>query len=145
MRSSELASRLQFEAIVGRVAELESLSGPWGHGIVKRQDNLPAMLFGAAALEVVAIVVTFVAGAGGHGTYVAAKVFFPYSLGLTRFTHALTPPLIALALVQYPVYALALWAAGSGPLLRIRWVVNVAVHFVAVLAAFRFANSTFTP
>ena len=83
------------------------------------------LLFRAAVVEVVAIAVAFVCAAGGHGNYVAAKILFPYSLALTHFTHVITRPLVALALAQYPAYALAFLGVGPGRQSRIRWIVLV--------------------
>ena len=50
------------------------------------------------------------AGAG-HGHYLIAKLLFPYSMLLTHLTSdTITQPLIALALIQFPLYGLV---AGS--------------------------------
>ena len=107
-------------------------------------ERLRMMLFRAAVVEVVAIAVTFVSAAGGHGNYVAAKILFPYSLALTRFTHVITRPLVTVAIAQYPAYALVFLGVGPGRQSRIRWIVLVVVHGAAVLVAFQLADSTFT-
>jgi hypothetical protein len=91
-----------------------------------------AMLLGGAIVEMVAIVATVVAAAGGHGNYVAAKILFPYSLALTRFTEVITMPLIVLALAQYPLYALALWSLRGSSLGQRRWAVLAAVHAAGI-------------
>ncbi len=95
-----------------------------------------------ALVELGALLVAVVAAGTGHGTYLPAKLLFPYSLALTAFAHSIDGPLIALALLQYPIYALVAVANRNR-----HWVPGaiVALHVVAIVAAFLFADSSFTP
>ena len=60
-----------------------------------------------AAITPFAASATVASAGGGHGSDVLAKLLFPYSMLLTRLSgDAITQPLIALALVQFPLYGL---------------------------------------
>lgn len=44
-------------------------------------------------------------GGAGHGDYLLARLFFPYTMLLTRLTgDVISGPLILLALAQFPIY-----------------------------------------
>lgn len=102
-------------------------------------------LVGGAAVGAACAFVAVVLAGGGHGTYYAAKILFPYSMMLTGSTRSITPPLAALALLQYPAYAIALWALANGSLRQERWWILLGLHACAVVLAFFGASSSFTP
>lgn len=53
----------------------------------------------------------YVTVSAGQGTYVFAKILFPYTMTLTALTGVVTPMLIAVALAQYFIYGFILdWA-----------------------------------
>ena len=53
----------------------------------------------------VALFLAIASGGAGHGHYEFARLFFPYTLLLTRLTgNTITLPLILLALAQFPLY-----------------------------------------
>ena len=55
-----------------------------------------------------AIVAAIASAGAGHGTYVMAKLLFPYTMLLSRLNgDIITHPLLALAFVQFPLYGLA--------------------------------------
>lgn len=57
-----------------------------------------------------------ISGGAGHGDYLFARLFFPYTMLLTRLTgDVITVPLVLLALAQFPVYGAILGAASSQP------------------------------
>jgi hypothetical protein len=114
---------------------------------VRRTDKTPAMkgviaATGGVLVELGALLVAFVAAGAGHGTYVPAKLLFPYPLALTAITHSINGLLIALALLQFPAYALVAVANRNR-----HWVPGalMALHVLAVVAAFLFADRSFTP
>jgi len=41
---------------------------------------------------------------GGHGTYLPATIFFPYTMYLAKKIGVITGPLIALASIEFPAY-----------------------------------------
>jgi hypothetical protein len=41
---------------------------------------------------------------GGHGHYVAARLFFPFTMLLSQMTGSITLPLQILGIVQFPAY-----------------------------------------
>jgi len=92
---------------------------------------------GAATVGgVLAAFFALIAAGAGHGTYVPAKTFFPWTMLLTTMSgDTITTFGMALALVEFPAYAMIL-----GGLQRKRSAVLVLtiVHCVAVLAALAF-------
>jgi hypothetical protein len=65
----------------------------WGLGILA---TIPAVALAVAS------------GGAGHGEYVAARLFFPYTMLLTVQTHYISLPLIIIALLQSQCTALRL-------------------------------------
>ncbi len=58
-----------------------------------------------AVIAPVALFLAIASGGAGHGHYEFARLFFPYTLLLTRLTgNSITLPLILLALAQFPLY-----------------------------------------
>ena len=93
------------------------------------------------------VLALFAAGAagGGHGSYMPAKILFPYSMAATAFAREITPPLMVAALVQYPVYGgILAWARSAGRF-RPGLLALAATHLVAVVLAFGMSNRSFTP
>lgn len=74
----------------------------------------------------------------GHGDYLFARLLFPYSLLLTRFTgHAITTPLIMLALGQMPFYGAVVGVAFPWKQFRAGVAFGLlVVHLAAVGAGF---------
>lgn len=90
-------------------------------------------------------VLLFIAGAiagGGHGTYGAASLLFPYSMLATGLTGNLNPALVILALVQYPIYSVFLAFAENT---RKTAGVLAGVHAVLAFLAWFGRAGTFVP
>jgi hypothetical protein len=89
------------------------------------------------------IVVVLFAG-GGHGTYLPAKVLFPYTM-LLAMTAAKTTtnPLIVLAIAQFSVYGLIIdRATRSGTAMKTA--VGVAfLHLAALVGCFLLRDNSF--
>ena len=74
---------------------------------------MKAVLIGVA-ITPFAIAAAIASAGAGHGTYVMAKLLFPYSMLLTRLSgDTLTPPLLGLAFVQFPLYGLVVASFGT--------------------------------
>jgi hypothetical protein len=83
------------------------------------------------------------AGAG-HGDYRLAMILFPYTLLSTSVFGSITPPFIILAIIQFPIYGVALgYATEKGRLLSMSIVLCV-VHGIALAAMFLVANENFS-
>jgi hypothetical protein len=93
----------------------------------------------------VLLFVVVVAAGGGHGSYVLAKILFPYTMAATAFTGEIAQPFIAAGIVQYPVYGVILDWARSVDGFRPGLLALAAIHFVAVGFAFLISNPSFTP
>ncbi len=90
--------------------------------------------------------ITVLTAAGGHGSYMPAKILFPWTMAATAFTDgAITQPLVAMAIVQYPLYGIMLDWARAAARLRLGMLAIAGVHFVAVAVAFLISNRSFTP
>lgn len=57
----------------------------------------------------IALLTAIASAGGGHGHYLAARLWFPFTMVSTYFLDSITPPFIVLAVLQYPAYG---WIAG---------------------------------
>jgi hypothetical protein len=78
---------------------------------------------GGVALGAASLVIAVVSAGGGHGSYTPAKILFPYTMYLAAaLVGNISPPLVALAFFEFPVYGFTVgMAAGRG---KARWVVS---------------------
>jgi hypothetical protein len=80
-----------------------------------------------------------VAAGGGHGTYLPAKALFPWTMLLTQLSEDTISTFgIALALIEFPAYAVILSAFHRS---RRAVFVLVVLHCLAVLAALAFLGN----
>jgi hypothetical protein len=89
--------------------------------------------------------ITVLAAGGGYGSYMPAKILFPWTMAATAFTNGITGPLMAMAIMQYPLYGIMLDWARSAARLRLGMLAIAGVHFVAVAVAFLISDRSFTP
>ena len=83
------------------------------------------------------------AGAG-HGDYRLAMMLFPYTMLSTFVFDSITVPFIVLAIVQFPLYGIALgYANQRGRFLRVAILLSV-VHGLAWLAMSSLASINFS-
>lgn len=102
---------------------------------------LLCLLVGVAlgALVTIPAAILAVASAGaGHGHYSLARLLFPYSMLFTRLAgDEITPPLVAIALFQMPLYGAAIGLAFPWRRLRVHVALSLlVVHLVAAGACF---------
>jgi hypothetical protein len=76
----------------------------------------------------------------GHGDYFLAKILFPYTLLSTAAFDRIEPPFMFLTIIQYPVYGVVIGLANVRRKLLIAGGVLALIHFLAVIAALRFAT-----
>jgi hypothetical protein len=78
-----------------------------------------------------------VSGGAGHGHYVFARLFFPYSMLLTRLAgDTITVPLMVLALAQFPLFGALLGITRSKPSAVVASILLLVAHTVAVVVCF---------
>lgn len=88
-----------------------------------------------AIIAIPAIFAAIVSGGAGHGTYIAARVLFPFAMLLTRLEGSIDHIGMAVGVLQFPLYG-----AVAGRAVAVRgnsyflWLTTV--HLVAVLACF---------
>ena len=80
----------------------------------------------------------------GHGDYFLAKIVFPYTLLSTAAFDRIEPPFMLLTLIQYPAYGVVMGLANVRRRLILSGGAPVLVHALTVVAAFAFANQSFS-
>jgi hypothetical protein len=84
----------------------------------------------------VATVVSVAAAGGGHGSYLPAKLFFPFTMLSTVHFEVITESFIVLALAQFPLYGAGIGLAGGrGKSVRVGAVIAL-LHVIAVVVCF---------
>lgn len=88
-----------------------------------------------AIMAIPAIFAAIASGGAGHGTYIAARVLFPFSMLLTRLEGSIGLIGMAVGVLQLPLYG-----AVAGRAVAVRgnslFLPLTTVHLVAVLACF---------
>ena len=124
-----------------RLVDLGARLGSVGSVAMKAKGIVICVSIGVIVTPIAFFLALLSAGAG-HGHYVFARLFFPYSMLLTRWANdTITFPLILLALVQFPLYGAIIGIATSKrPLARligcVAAVLIVVVHAIAVMKCF---------
>ncbi len=77
--------------------------------------------------------IAVVAAGGGHGSYLPAAVLFPISMSLATWVGSITPVLMGIGLVQYPLYG-SIVALLRPPRRTLIWIVcgHIAIAALAV-------------
>jgi hypothetical protein len=105
-----------------------------------RVVNVVNVIVGVGAGVLITPVAAFLAvlsGGAGHGHYELARLFFPYTMLLTRLAgDTITLPLILLALAQFPVYGAVLGIARSRSRVVAAGGLLLAGHTIAVVLCF---------
>jgi hypothetical protein len=100
---------------------------------------IASILMGVAALGI-----CIFAGAAGHGTYLPAKILFPFTMISTGSGDTITITYLLVAIMQFPFYGLVV-AIGQ----RFRRLLEVSVflisfHVVAVIGALFLSSKYFS-
>ncbi|WP_183926517.1 hypothetical protein [Sphingomonas sp. BK069] len=88
-----------------------------------------------AVIAAPAILAAIMSGGTGHGSYVAARVLFPFSMLLTRLEGEIGPVAMGAGLLQFPLYGALVGRTVTVKTDRAVFFV-AAVHLVAGLACF---------
>ena len=79
----------------------------------------------------------------GHGTYLWARVLFPYTMLSTLIFESITVPFMVLAIIQFPLYGIALEIARRRQRFLLVGVGLSVLHFLAVVIFLLFPNKNF--
>ena len=79
----------------------------------------------------------------GHGTYLWARVLFPYTMLSTLIFESITVPFMVLAIIQFPLYGIALEIARRRRRFLYTSAGLSALHFLAVVIFLLFPNKNF--
>jgi hypothetical protein len=105
-----------------------------------------AILAGASTgfvAELLAVLAAIASGGAGHGSYVAARMLFPFSFLLTLVEGGIGPIGTGLGLLQYPLYGALLGRAMASGRFRIP-IALLALHLIAVITCFSGILADFT-
>ena len=83
-------------------------------------------------------------GGAGHGSYLLAKILFPFTMLSTLVFGSIVAPAIALAVLQFPFYGFILGRANVKGGLRTRAAVLLFAHMLAVAACFILIGDNFS-
>lgn len=99
-----------------------------------------------ASLIVTPVTLLLGVGSGGvgHGDYRLAMILFPYTLLSTALFDSITPPFILLAIIQFPLYGVALGYANERGRLIPAAILLCVAHGAAVAAMFLVAGGNFS-
>lgn len=88
-------------------------------------------------ITVLLLVLTVFFAGGGHGTYLPAKLIYPFTMIIAEFKNEIGIFGIILAVFQIPVYALIIKR-------KPKWKYYIAgIHFIAVLIALSINRGAF--
>jgi hypothetical protein len=108
------------------------------------RSSLIGLAFGAVVGVLCLLVAVFAAGAG-HGTYLPAKILFPFAMLASVLGRSITFPYVVLALAQFPLYGLLLGAAFRSPRFILCVIILSCAHFaVAAVDIFMPADDSFS-
>jgi len=111
---------------------------------ITRSHRLGALLFIGSTLVGAGLLYGAVAAARvGHGTYVPAMMLFPYPMLLAAALEVGTPPLVIVAVIQFPLYGLILWIGLIRKRLGIVATTLIVVHLLAASGCWLLVPSTF--
>lgn len=80
----------------------------------------------------------------GMGTYLPARILFPWTMASTAFTGLIATPFLVFAAIQFPLYGLSLLQARrSGVSMRMAGALLLALHAVGIALAFWLSNPAF--
>ncbi len=95
------------------------------------------------ALTPLCLLIGIMSGAGGHGNYLLAKLLFPWTMLSTVLLRFITPPFVAVAVLQYPAYGVALGLANRNGGLRGAAKKLLAIHASLAAACLIVPNPNF--
>jgi hypothetical protein len=82
-----------------------------GHADALRRFYPWIAFIGGITITPIATIMAAACGGAGHGTYLPAKVLFPYTMLFAYPSEMITGPLMALGLLQFPLYGVVVAAA----------------------------------
>ena len=104
--------------------------------------HLPMKIVSASILTLTITVsllflTVFLAG-GGHGTYLSAKLIYPFSMILAGFKDEIGTLEIVMAIIQIPIYALIIY------LKKPKWIFYIiGLHTLAVIICLNISTEAF--
>jgi hypothetical protein len=79
----------------------------------------------------------------GHGNYLWARILFPYTMLSTLIFESITVPFMLLAIIQFPLYGIALEIARRRQRFLLMSVALLVLHSLAVVIFTLFPNKNF--
>lgn len=111
---------------------------------ITRSHRLGALLFiGSTLIGAGLLYVALAAARVGHGTYVPAMMAFPFATLSAAAFEGSIPPLVILAIVQFPLYGLILWIGLIRKRLGIVATTLIVLHVLAAVGGYLLVPATF--
>ena len=80
---------------------------------------------------------------GGHGSFLPAKLFFPYTMLSTAFTGSINGGFIVVALIQFPSYGILIVSGKRYGYQNYVLGILIAIHILALLLSLNYSSETF--
>lgn len=94
-------------------------------------------------IQIAAIIITNLFAAGGHGTYIPFRVFFPYTMLSTVFYEDIRSPFIIIMFFQYILYGIVLYFTFNTKYLKNAFSFLAFCHIFSMLIGFIYMNEYF--
>ncbi len=92
----------------------------------------------------ICLFLALLSGGVGHGDYLWAKILFPYSMLSTLPFESLTTASIILAIIQFPLYGVALGLANRRQKIGHVAIALIIIHIFAVIIFFLIGSRDFS-
>ena len=89
------------------------------------------LLMGSLLITPITLVLGIGSAAAGHGDYLWAKIFFPYTMLSALLFQSITAPFMMLAIIQFPLYGFLLAAASERKRLTLLSIGIALIHGVS--------------
>lgn len=90
------------------------------------------------------VFLALLSGGAGHGNYLWARMLFPYTILSALISKSITTPFALFAIIQYPLYGVALGLANNRHKLFQMIVAVSLIHLLAVTICFLFPSENFS-
>lgn len=109
-----------------------------------RASTFSASLIASLVATPICLLLALASGGAGHGNYLWAKVVFPYTMLSTLAFESITRPFIILAIIQFPLYGVALGLASRKHRFAHMAIALPVIHLLAVMILFLSGSENFS-
>jgi hypothetical protein len=92
----------------------------------------------------ICLFLALLSGGAGHGDYLWAKILFPYPMLSTLIFESIAAPSIILAIIQFPLYGVALGLANRRQKIGHVAIALMIIHILAIIIFILIGNRNFS-